>query len=189
MHQKGFTLIEFLVVVLIIGILAAIALPQYKKAVTKSKALQLQTLLAKVADAGEVYFLANGRWPTSLDDLDVDTGLQDAGSTTTCGKDLVARSVKKGKDFEITLYTGGIGQHYRVSAHFTTGKYKCTGFIYYFDENNESESVNEILNHHMLCVEHYYNRSCGTDCEKGAFCKTIMGKKYKGYTRLMSYYI
>ena len=69
--KKGFTLIELLVVVLIIGILSAVALPQYQKAVWKSRATQLQTLARSLATAQTAYFAANGTGALSFDDLDL----------------------------------------------------------------------------------------------------------------------
>ena len=58
-NKKGFTLLEMLVVVLIIGILAAIALPQYKNAVRKARVAEAQITLRAIIDATDRAILAN----------------------------------------------------------------------------------------------------------------------------------
>jgi len=69
--NAGFTLIELLVVVLIIGILSAVALPQYEKAVMKTRLSRFLPLMRAVDEAQQVYFLANGAYSKNLHDLDI----------------------------------------------------------------------------------------------------------------------
>ena len=71
MIKKGFTLIGLLVVILIIGILATIALPQYQKVVEKSRASEVYILLSRVAKAQEIYYLANGFYTQYFEELDI----------------------------------------------------------------------------------------------------------------------
>ena len=74
MHNtKGFTLIELLVVVLIIGILSAIALPQYTKAVEKSRYTEMMTLMKAFETEARVLIM-QGVSNSSCDSMDALSG-------------------------------------------------------------------------------------------------------------------
>jgi prepilin-type N-terminal cleavage/methylation domain-containing protein len=67
--NKGFTLIELLVVVLIIGILASIALPQYTKAVERSRMAEAVQILGDLATAQSIFYMQHNAFADGLDDL------------------------------------------------------------------------------------------------------------------------
>ena len=78
MKTRAFTLIELLVVVLIIGILTAIAVPQYQKAVMKASLHKGISLVSSLYQAQQAYYLTNGDFATDIDDLDVSLPLDES---------------------------------------------------------------------------------------------------------------
>jgi len=68
--QKGFTLIELMIVVAIIGILAALAIPAYSDYTIKAKASEAGTLTGAVKTAVEIYWSEEADLPGSFADID-----------------------------------------------------------------------------------------------------------------------
>jgi len=63
MKQGGFTLIELMIVVAIIGVLAAIAVPQYQNYVGRAQVSEAISLAASAKTAVSEYYITNGSWP------------------------------------------------------------------------------------------------------------------------------
>jgi prepilin-type N-terminal cleavage/methylation domain-containing protein len=68
-NKRGFTLIELLIVVVIIGILAAIAIPKFQNTKGKANAAALKSDLRNLATAEESYMFDNNAYSSVISDL------------------------------------------------------------------------------------------------------------------------
>lgn len=68
-RQQGFTLIELMVVVAVIAVLSAIAIPAYDQSVTKARRADAKVALMKLAQLQEAYFSNNNRYAITLAEL------------------------------------------------------------------------------------------------------------------------
>jgi len=94
-HEKGFTLIELMVVVAIVGTMAALAIPAYQDYTIRAQISEGLTLSAASQSAVEEYYSEHGDWP----DKNEDAGLSDKRDIN--GKYTKEVSVKKDGVIEI----------------------------------------------------------------------------------------
>ena len=117
--QQGFTLIELMIVVAIIGILAAIAIPAYQDYTIRSKVTELVNA-AGVAKTGVAeYYQSKGRMPANSDEA----GVSDKGTANSS-----APVVAAGGIIDVTA-TGSLATQLTANASGTVFKYNpmCNG--------------------------------------------------------------
>ncbi|ENX8734217.1 pilin, partial [Neisseria gonorrhoeae] len=80
--QKGFTLIELMIVIAIVGILAAVALPAYQDYTARAQVSEAILLAEGQKSAVTEYYLNNGKWPAdNAKDADDDAVTADGTGT------------------------------------------------------------------------------------------------------------
>lgn len=126
--MKGFTLIELLVVVLIIGILSAVALPQYTKAVEKSRMVQALSLLQPLRQAVDAWVLGNGYsrvelvgHPSSVASGELDIDVEKLANCQS-GQDRCY-----GKDFSYDVWCYGTGCSISICREKSGDSLYCLG--------------------------------------------------------------
>ena len=122
--NKGFTLVEILVVLVIVAILAGLAFVSYRGYVDKGYTTEAELLLKEVAGASEMYEAMHGGQQTTLDELeskafiDVSDVLKRKWKVEISGDIFVATSSDE--------MEGGAGKELRYDR--TTGKFSGYGF-------------------------------------------------------------
>lgn len=147
MYQKrGFTLIELLVVVLIIGILAVVALPQYQKAVYKSRMTEGFLVMRSIVTAEEAYYMANGIYTGNFEDLDIQYPESDhfavqfiaTGGNRYAGLSLDFTFAPVSLEYTLhSVNSGNIGKYYcRAPLNDATAGKLCAGLGKFSHQNS-----------------------------------------------------
>jgi prepilin-type N-terminal cleavage/methylation domain-containing protein len=142
-YRKGFTLIELLVAVLIIGILAAISLPQYQRSIEKAKASEAISNMKTLKEAQDRYFLVNGTYAVNINNLDIEIPGIDSDANTRKATQSFTYGVKSTPLHQIAVanrLTNVLADRYDLMIG-TTGEMLC----WYHGTGSRSEEVCKLL--------------------------------------------
>jgi type IV pilus assembly protein PilA len=118
--QQGFTLIELMIVIAIVGILAAIALPAYQDYTVRAKMSEALANLAEAKTSVAEYYAANGRMPDDEDSAgfnsDIDTDIVASMNYVSASGGLLTVTIKTGATPD------GIAYQFALSGYTDTGR-------------------------------------------------------------------
>lgn len=66
MRNSGFTLLELLIVIIVVGLLAAVGISQYTQAVAKARNAEAKQTLIEIRRAALAYYAVYGNWPPPM---------------------------------------------------------------------------------------------------------------------------
>jgi type IV pilus assembly protein PilA len=101
--QQGFTLIELMIVVAIIGILAAVALPAYQDYTVRAKITEAIGFAAAAKTAVSEHVMSQDAWPTG----NTQAGVSSSSSDVVAG--LLVTAVAPNGIITVTLSSNGLG--------------------------------------------------------------------------------
>ena len=131
-NKKGFTLLEILIVVLIIGVLVVIAVPQYKKSVTKSRLATMKNLIKSAADGAEMCYMTHHYYPKTWEDFHIPlpTPPSQNSNTYTYKGFYCQFFTKEGERIICTHHSTGIGYQRRFirTKNARAGKAICIAY-------------------------------------------------------------
>jgi type IV pilus assembly protein PilE len=82
--KRGFTLIEMMITVAIVGILAAIAIPQYSEYVRRGKRTECKAAILRGSQQMEKFYSNNNRYPDTLAEANIRANSSESGGNAAC---------------------------------------------------------------------------------------------------------